>query len=30
MEPTGFCLGLDTPECFAAAERLADAGRVRL
>lgn len=30
MEPEGFCLGVDTPECLAIAEALADAGRVRL
>jgi len=30
MEDTGFCLGLDTPECFAVAEALAASGRVTL
>lgn len=28
IEETGFCLGLDTPESFAAAERLLEAGRL--
>jgi mannose-1-phosphate guanylyltransferase len=30
IEDTGFCLGLDTPECFARAEAMAAAGEVLL
>lgn len=30
LEDGGFCLGLDTPESFAAAQRLLEAGKVRL
>jgi hypothetical protein len=30
IETDGYCLGLDTPECFATAEQLAASGKVRL
>jgi NDP-sugar pyrophosphorylase family protein len=30
IEPTGYCLGLDTPECFRVAEGLINHGRVAL